>query len=36
MEIKFNKTLKLEAHFGCLQISHAKNFLLAILIDESD
>ncbi|CAJ2667597.1 unnamed protein product [Trifolium pratense] len=33
MEVNFDMTIRQKADFGCLQASHAQNFLLAILID---
>jgi hypothetical protein len=36
LEVKFDTTTRQKIVFGCLQATHAQNFLLAILIDELD
>jgi hypothetical protein len=34
MEVKFDMTTRQKTVLGCLQIAHAQDFLLAIMIDE--
>jgi len=33
MQVKFDMTTRHKANLGCLQATHAQNFLLPILID---